>query len=237
MLHVLALKLWLASVGCSDPRDAVLPTTADAISADAGFQEKLKALDDTERASLAKFFIRKVLSGGVPPGTTVRDALADQSAVEQEAARQEAEAKALAAKLDAERAALTATFDATATVALISKRFLKSNWRSGTYQDSIALEVGLQNKSNKDIAGVKGTIVCEDMFGTLVKRIGIAYDGGIPAGAAKRWSGTLDYNQFRDEDQKLASIDMDKMKSHFEFDVIVFNDGTKIEMPNGDGGL
>lgn len=233
MLAALALNLWLALVACSDPRDTVLPTTADAIAADPSFQETLRSLDDGERGSLAKFFIRKTFSGGVPAGTTLRAALADQAAVEQESARQEAEAKALADKLQAERAALQVTFDQAVTVALISKRFIPADWQSRTYQDTIRLDLGLQNKSGKDIAGVKGTLVCDDLFGTLVKRIGIAYDAGLPAGASKRWTGSLDYNQFMDDDKKLASTDLDKLTSHFEFDAIVFTDGTRLEMPTG----
>lgn len=105
---------------------------------------------------------------------------------------------------------------------ITDKDFMKSN-----YQEYNTFSFNLTNKTDKDITGVKGILELKDLFGDNIKTTRLSYDEGIKAGETKVYKVTIDYNQFMDEDMKLKSTDLDKMKCTFDVSTIIYSDGTQ----------
>ena len=98
------------------------------------------------------------------------------------------------------------------------------------YSDSIAMGVAFANKTNKDIAGIKGTVRFADMFDATIKNVEISHDEGLKAGATTTWNGEMELNQFMDEDKKLARTPLEKMKTNWSPQMIIFTDGSKLTL-------
>ncbi len=195
----------------------------------------VKKLSDEEQRLVGAYLVRRktaeVFGGAGAPqhGMTVGRMIEEEKAFEQEQARKQSDAKALTARVTAEKEATERKISGILTVALISKGFQPADYKSGIVSDVITIELALENKGAKDIAGVKGTTAFKDMFGDLIKQINLSYDGGIPAGKSVRWSGTIRYNQFENQDSKLRAIDMAKLQFSFIPDTVIFSDGTKLQ--------
>lgn len=226
-----------ALVLCScSPKSEVIPT-------DPGQWEQLakktKGLSDEDRQLLAGYLVRRsmagVLSGGnpsIPPGTTVGMAISEQKKFQADAKTQEAEADMLKAKAAAERAKAEAALNNAAIVTVVKKVFLPKNYDAGRFSERVAFVIAVQNKTGKDIAGVKGRLQFNDMFGTEIKSIGLSIDETVKAGQMFATSEYgMDVNQFEDGDTKLALTDLSKMKVIWHPEMVVFSDGTKMEAP------
>jgi hypothetical protein len=229
--------------GCSDPKSTPLPKDLAQME---GLKPKLEKLTPEERELLASYMMRKTVgeklgaafggkeAGGIPDGTTIGKAIEDQRNFLAERRAEEERQKALAAKLKAEReAAMQAMRDAV-MVTLVSKKLAVERGFSGIVMDeNLNVTFGYQNNSGKDIAGVKGTVVINDIFGEKLSAFGISNDAGLKVGETKAWNGSrsvrmaLGHNQ----DRKLAELPEDKYKVVWEPEMIVFADGTKLTAP------
>ena len=116
------------------------------------------------------------------------------------------------------------------TVAVTSMEFMKSNWQTGRYQDAIACSIAFENKTDRPLVGVKGTLKFSDIFGDPIKSINVAYDEGIKANSTAVWKAQMDYNQFMDEDKKLAATPLEKLKIEWSPDTYLFQDGSSMKI-------
>jgi hypothetical protein len=91
--------------------------------------------------------------------------------------------------------------------------------------------MAFENRSDKDMQGIKGTLKIADIFGDTINNVTFSYDRGVPAGKTSAYRGTIDINRFMDKDMKLWSTDLDKLKTTFEISTIIYKDGTKVEAP------
>lgn len=227
----------LVVVGCYDPYKETLPSGPVKEWGDATAMkkaiEKLPSADaDLLRAYVMRQGLAGVLTGqGIPAGTTIRHAIEDQKRFQEERVRREAEEQALAVKVAAQRAARTDEMNRVVTLAVTDVRFVKSDWQAGRYDDVIEIRIAVANKTDRDIAGVKGHVEFADMFGDGIKSIGLAIDDAIKANGTLTWKGSMDFNQFRAEDKKLASTPLEKLKVTWVPDTIIFQDGTKLTSP------
>jgi hypothetical protein len=237
VLFVCALAL---SAACSSPQDYKIPAESSQWKEDEGFKSALQKLPDEEKRLLTAYLMRAGLAeafGTTPPERTIGEAIENQKVFQAEkeaeqAAEDAEQAKqaALAKKVEEDRQAAIAEARKALTVAVSSMKFIPSNFRAGTYQESFSLSIALQNNTKKDMSGIKGTVVFADMFDDEIKRVLLSVDESIPAGQAIQWSGSLDYNQFKSEDMKLRSTDLAKLKITWEPDTYLFADGTKMEI-------
>ena len=101
---------------------------------------------------------------------------------------------------------------------------LDKGFKAGIYGDYITLKIEFKNITDKYIKGVKGAIKFYDIFGDKITNIGISYDKGIPAGETKLWKGVIDYNQFRDSDEKLRATDLENLKYDWEIEKIIYSE-------------
>lgn len=225
----------LVLAACSDPYKAEVPTSIEAVQKnDSKFTAVIEKLPQAEREKVAAYIVRQSLGAafGKPAaaGVTVRQAIDDQTAFEAEQARKDAEAKAkaeearaLAEKVKAEKAARQKQADDAVTVAVANIKIAQA-----TFSKNIDLEVAFQNKTAKDLAGVKGVISFTDAFGKRHVLASIDYEKAIKANAAATWQGSRMVNTFDDGDRKLEELGPDKVKFTWEPHAIAFSDGSKI---------
>lgn len=190
--------------------------------------KKSRDLTGEEVALLMAALLRSSLSGKDFEGKTVGQIIEEQRklAVEQES--KEKEAKRLAEEALRKEAQVAAELSKYLMVTPFKKSFLKSDYRSGNYEDTITIGFVFENKGDKDIRAFKGTTVFKNLFGDKIKEIPLIYDQGIKSGEKKNWYGSLKYNQFMSEDQKLRNTELENMKFEWKSKAIMFKDGSKI---------
>jgi hypothetical protein len=236
-LAYLFLAAFVFLAACSDPRNTPIPSDPD--KWETQLAPAIKKLTDEERGLVAAYMMRSKFGeafGGkaMPAGITIRDAIAAQREFVREEQRREAEAKELRERVERERAEAQRQIDAALTVAFVGKSYSPADYSSGSYQDELNVSFAFENKSIKSIAGFKGKARFEDMFGDEISENNISYDETIPPGKAVRWRGSINYNQFMSEHVKLRTTPTDKIKFRFIPQVVLFTDGTKLEMPEVD---
>lgn len=228
-LHMLGIVIFLLMLGCTSPYDYKVSPEPDKWKTDENLKAAMEKLPQEEKALLAKWMIRAAMSnvfGGETGETTIGKAIENQRTFEADRAIKEAEQKALAEKVEKEKAVAASKMNAVLTVALTRLEFFKER-----FLDGFKISLALENKSTKDLAGVKGSLFIRDMFDDKIKNINFSIDQAIPAGQTLVWEGTLDYNQFMAEDNKLKTTPLDKMKIFFEPEVFIFTDGSKMMAP------
>ncbi len=224
-------------LGCSNPRNERLPTDVKTWSQNERLRKAIQKLPEPDKELLAAYAMRQGTAslfgaGSIPEGTTVEQAIETQRHWEAEQEKREAEGKLLAAKVNAEKEAQRRLMDSVLTAAVTHMEFIKSDFHAERYEDTIALELAFQNKSDRNLRGIKGAVRFSNMFGDHIKTINIALDDGIAAGKTLQWPGSVRYNQFRDEDRKLATTPLDKLKVEWLPTTYLFADGTSMNMPN-----
>lgn len=232
-MNRLILMMMLGCVfltGCRDVRDSQLSKITD---------EESKSLDKkltgeemrllmgyTMRQGMGKAFGGK----GVPDGITVRQAIDDQRKFLENEKQEEAKAEELRKKVEAEEKAKQEEFARILSAVMVSKKNVDGEYG----QRFVTVEMAFQNKTDKDIQGVKGVLKVADIFGDKINNISFSYDRGVPAGKTATYKGQIDINQFLQNDMKLWNTDFDKLKTAFDISTIIYTDGTKIEMPAQD---
>lgn len=222
-------------VGCSNPKSAQIPTDPEKWEE---LKPQIEKLNEEDKKLLTQYLMRKGMGAafggdGIEAGTTVGEAIKEQQKwLEDKDAKEKAQAE-LKAKIEAENAAVKKQMDGILTAAIVSK----SGHARYEYIDKITdigFQLAFENHSDKDIAGFKGIISFKDMFGDTIKNLTLSYDDGVKAKSTAKYEGSTDYNEFMAEDTKLLNTDLDKIKFEFQPSVIMFTDGTKIELKHTD---
>ena len=223
--------LFLVAVlsGCSNPKSVVIPSNPDEWDT---LKPKIEKLNEEEKKLLTQYLMRKAMGsafGGnsVQAGTTIGDAIKDQEKwLADQKAQEQAEAE-LKAKVEAQKKQEIDKINKLITVVLTKKEGYSSYGNDIT---DIGIELAFENKGDKDISGVKGIAHFNDMFDDRIQAVNVSYDQGIKAKSTSIYQGSVNYNQFMDKDIKLLNIDLSKVKFVFEPHVILFSDGSKIEI-------
>lgn len=224
-LQALILSWLVMLTACSSPLDYDASKLTEAQR-----KEVAEKLSVEQKQQLAAWFLRNTLANkDVPAGTTIAQALKEQDAwVAQEKAR-EAEAEALKKKQEAERQAKQAELDRVITGTVTAK----VNKEGDFGRHFVLLDLVFENKSDKDIAGIKGVLRVKDMFDTTITNIKWSYEKDIGAKQTITEKGSgVEINEFRESDSKLWAADFAKLKTRFEPQVIIFKDGSKLELPS-----
>ena len=231
---IFTLFAFAVLAACSDVADTVIPS--DMATWDKELAPKLQELSDADREKVAAYLMRVKMGelfggNGVPPGTTIRQALEEQRKWEAEWEAQRAEGAALRAKLETERAAALEELGKAVTVTLLGKSEWPENYDIGRYSEYQEFRIGVQNNSKKDIAGVSGVIEFIDIFDKKVGSVGFAISETIAPGESITWTGGRDYNQFVDEHRAVWNLEEGKYNTLFVPQMVVFQDGTKLSVP------
>lgn len=227
MFPILALLL-----ACStNPHEAALPPDFQTWTSDTEFQELAKQLPEEEKKLLLAFGVRQGVAEAFGQdvdvtGLTIGDAIERQRTWAQKQAAEEAEKKRIAEEARQKKEAALTRLREAVRIEVFEKTFVKADYRRGIISDQINVSLVFENKTERPVAGVKGTVVFEDLFGDVVKRINLSYDDGIPAQETATWRGSIRYNQFMDGDTKLAQTPLEKLSTRWEPEAVVFEGGT-----------
>jgi hypothetical protein len=156
-------------------------------------------------------------------GKTVGELLAE---LKKEAADREAESKKqerLAAEARAKDEARAAELRKAINLAVVSKGF-----QSADYQEFITIRVAYENTSGKEIRAFRGKIQFTDLFGKEIYESGLTISEPVKAGEKQIWNGSINYNQFIDEQKALRFSDLSNLKVVWKPAAILFSDGSKI---------
>lgn len=242
MKNALILACVLIAAGCSNPKNTVLPTDIEKLGS---IKPAMEKLSPDEKELLSGYLMRHAMSVAakgmfgikpdpVPEGMTIGKAIEEQGEFVAKQKAKEAEEKALKAKLQAEREQAQATMRDAVLVTVVSKKAIKETGFGGMVLDEhLSVTFGYKNNSGKDIAGVKGTVDIEDLFGDQLVGFNISNDSTIKAGGTSTWSGgrSLKYGHNKDNDQKFLELPEEKYKVVWKPEMVVFTDGTKLTAP------
>ncbi len=234
LASTLAFAALTALVACSKPTDAVIPS--DMATWDTQLAPSIKKLDDEQKRLATAYLMRSKVGEafggkGMPIGTTLGTAIEEQRKFEADQLAKAAEAAALKAKLNEERQAAMAQLNKAVTVTLLSKKELPKNFDAGRYSEYQEFRVGVQNNSDKPLRGVSGTLKFIDVFDKEVGAVNFRASENIDPGKTYVWTGGRDYNQFLDTHRAIWNLEEGKYTTRFEPEMVVFQDGTKLSVP------
>jgi hypothetical protein len=155
-----------------------------------------------------------------------------QALDELKAERVKKEQEALRVKMEYEKAlaAWQKNFDVVNNA--VSVKVLKKGFEQDRYgfEKKLWFAYSITNNSGKDIDGIKGGVLFYDKFGDRLAANGLTYEKPLKNGQTINYTLYYDYNQFIDRDVKLKNSDLDKLKIEWEPGVILFNDGTSLQV-------
>ena len=207
-------------VACSSQLDKKY--SEDTIKEDA--KELRSELDSSDVKLLMGSIFRLTMQQEDLTKMTYGEILENGKAWKAEQDRIEAEQKALQEKAAREEAERVARLQSAVMVTCFKKGYTEVN-----YQDYITYGFAIQNKSEQDIRAVKGEIMFTDLFDDEIKTLSFTYDQPIKAGATANWNATTDYNQFMDDDVRLKNKELKDLKIVWKPIKVIFQDGSTLE--------
>jgi hypothetical protein len=235
MLRFILISIVVLITACSNPKDTVIPNSIENLGS---IKSDLEKLSPEERQLFSDYFVRHTMAtamGGmfgikpdpIPEGMTIGKAIEEQSNFIAKEKIRNAEKIALKAKIDTVRKLQQEQIAKTLSFVFLSKKNVEQEYG----RKFIALNLAFENKTEKDIAGVKGTLNISDIFGDKILNLKWSNDKGINSKETLVINDQgLDFNQFMDEHMKLWNTDNDKLKADFEVSTILFKDGSKLEL-------
>ena len=134
------------------------------------------------------------------------------------------EQEKLAEKVKVEDEERTKRLNKALTVVLYEKGFDKYN-----YQEYITYSLAFENKTDKEIIAIKGSITFNDLFDTEIKSVNLKIDQKIPPKETYKGTYNSDYNENINENILLKSKNLDDLKVIWKPEKIIFADGTTLE--------
>jgi len=181
-------------------------------------------IDSSELKLLAGSILRLSIEDKNLESMTYAEILEDGKKWKAEQEKIEAEQRALAEKAAKEESERIERLNQSVMVTCFDKGYVEVD-----YQDYITYKFVIQNKSEKNIRAIKGSITFTNLFDDEIKSLNFVYDQPVPAGQEVNWEGTSDYNQFIDEDRTLKNKDLKDLKVVWKPEKIIFEDGTTLE--------
>ncbi|WP_417786333.1 hypothetical protein [Tenacibaculum sp.] len=210
----------LGIVSCSSPLDKKFNEERAA--------EDIKAvqseIDSTEFRMLMGSMLRLKLEGEKVEGLTYREILEKGKIWKEKEEELEKEQKLLAEKAKKEELERINRLSESVIISCFDKGFYKYN-----YEDYITYKFVIQNKSNKNIRAVKGSLIFSNLFDEEIKTINLVYDKVLTADTTVNYEAQTDYNQFNDSDKALKNKELKDMKVKWKPEKIIFEDGTTLE--------
>lgn len=237
-LAIAFLVLTIGLAACTKPTEVVIPS--DVAKWDKELAPAIKKLQPEEQQLLQNYLVRAKMSeafkgAGIPVGTTVGTAIAEQRKWDAEQAvlaaaerAKAAEEKALKERLAKEEAAAKALITNAVTVVLVSKGQEPSNPSAGRYSQRQTFSIGVTNKSEKTISGISGRLDFVDLFDKVVGTVSFGITESISPYMSVTWRGARDYNQFITEHRAVWNLEEGTYTTRFVPDTIVYADGTKL---------
>jgi hypothetical protein len=223
------LPALLLAAACSSPQDKKL--TKENVAAIG----KSKALTGEEvqllqsyvmRTAMARAFSGADTSQLLDSSKTIRSAIAEQRKWMHDDSTHTAMAKAEAAAALKRYEQEAARLRAVVTVIPVRKGFSEAD-----YESYVTFQMVSKNNSDKAVSGFKGHVRVTDMFGDLIARLEVKEDEMLAPTAERVFRTAYGYNRFMDRDTKLRFTTFEKMKFVWEPEIVIFADGSQLEVP------
>lgn len=206
----------LIAASCTNPLDKKYNSKT--------FIEDAKEIDTTDSKIIVATVFRSAIEKKEIEGLTYRELLNQGKIYKAEQERIAAEEMALAEKAATEEAQRIAKLKDALTVTVFAKGFDEGRIRS-----YISYKFVFQNKTPQDIRAFTGQISFTDLFDKEIKRFNITYDQTIKRRATVNWEAQTDYNEFKDEDVRLANKPLENLKVVWYPEKILFGGGSYLE--------
>jgi hypothetical protein len=238
----------LALVACDNVKNTHLPQDLEKMES---IKPAMEKLTPEEQELAGGYIIRHTIGAkmntifggaegpGIPEGMTLGKAIVEQRKFISDLKAEEQKQVALKVTLQAKREAALKPMREAVTITLVSKEIKPEYGYSRILMDEhFVVTFGYKNNTQKNISGVKGYISVRDLFGDELSGFAISNDTTIPAGQSITWTGsrTVKYAVGDNKDRKLSDLDDSKYKVVWEPQVIVFSDGSKMELPSDSDG-
>ena len=220
MKKILSILSLVVLASCSSP----LEKTYSEESLEQDTPALKEALDSNDLNLIMGSIFRLTLKGEDLSNMTYNEILEDGRNWKAEQERIEAEQKALQEKAAREEAERIARLQEAVMVTCFKKGFQEVN-----YQEYITYGFAIENKSDKPIRAIKGTLRFTDLFDDEISSIRFTYDDPVGVGEVAKWNAQTDYNQFDSDDSKLKNKDLEDLKVVWEPIKIIFEDGSSLE--------
>jgi hypothetical protein len=237
-----ALIALLILAGCSNPKNTTIPTNLDSLDS---ISASLKKLTPEEQQLFAGYFMRHAIGakmGGlfglkvtpIPEGMTIGKAIDEQRVYLADDAAKDADEKALKEKVLKERDQAMVAMRSAVTVTLVSKKIATESMSGIETDRKIEIVIAYRNNTDKTVAGVKGTLDVNDLFGDELSGFAVSNETTIAPGATITWTGgrSVKFSMNSNKDEKLAGLADDKYKVIWNPKMIIFGDGTKLTAPD-----
>ncbi|PWK18574.1 hypothetical protein [Xanthomarina spongicola] len=220
MKHIYIVIIASVIFSCSSPMNKKFneETAKDDI-------ERIKTkLDSTELMLLAGTMIRLKLQDETLETMTYSEILEKGKLWKIEQEKIEAEQRELAAKALKIENDRIRRLSESIIVSCFSKGFTKYD-----YEDYITYKFVIQNKTDRKIRAIKGSITFNNLFDETIKSLNLVYDQSIDPGMEVTYNAQTDYNQFTDSDKALKNKELKDMKVVWKPEKIIFEDGSILE--------
>lgn len=238
ILTAVAIAVLLAA--CSKATDTVIPINQS--EWDTKLSPVVQKLNEEDKKLLGGYLARRTIAAGlgglfgqtseaagIPPGTTIGQAIAEQRTWMAEQAKQQIQAEAVKKEALAKNAAVRQQIADAVTVSLMKIRQEPAAPSLGRYLPYQGIELAIKNTGAKVIDGVAGRMVFLDVFGKEVGSMNFRATETIQPGSLHTWEGGRDYNQFMDEHRAIANLQEGKYSTRFEPEAVIFSDGTSLK--------
>lgn len=136
----------------------------------------------------------------------------------------EEEKRLIEEAIEKEKARIGNILQSSIEVKFVSKRYIEVD-----YRDYINFTFEFKNLTDRNIAAFRGNTLFKDILDNKLEGFSLTRDDGLKANGTKKWTGSIDYNQFTTGHEQLKNKSMDKIKFEFIPLQILFEDGEKIE--------
>lgn len=111
-------------------------------------------------------------------------------------------------------------------IELLAKGFKSANPKASDYESAITFELSLKNLTNTDIRAFDGTLSFTDLLDNNVYSSKLSINDPLKSGSTIQWSGSIKYNQFMDDHQRLRNERQENLKLKFTARKVLFVDGS-----------
>lgn len=111
--------------------------------------------------------------------------------------------------------------------ATVSVSLVEKSARRISFQDYITMKLAVANLLPRAVRALTGTLTFTDLFDREILAVVVTIEEEVEPGSFIYWDGSIEYNQFLDEHQRLHSKDREDLKIRFELSEVLYTDGTR----------
>ena len=97
----------------------------------------------------------------------------------------------------------------------------------GEYQEFMTFEFTFMSYLQKPVRAFTGTLTFLDLFDRAIYTTSVTVEEPVEYAKTVDWFGSVEFNQFLEEHQRLRSISRENLRVRFDLEAVVYSDGTR----------